>query len=267
MTDTLVPPEVESPEEPRLRARRVEVRRAERRRRRRLLAAVIAVVVLAGAAVGTLYSPLFDVDHLDIEGVRHLDPATVAKASGLRVGQQLIDLDTTTAEHALARVSWVRRVTVTRRWPDTVEIRIGERTGVAIAAVGGDRLLVVTADGVVAGPAGPLDASLHAVTVDPAVHVAVGRPLPARVAGAIEMVGALPEPIASNATGSSVTASGEVAVSLRGGATLKLGNSDDVDQKFIAAQSLLGGSVVLSCLRTADVSVPSAPVIERAPGC
>jgi cell division protein FtsQ len=226
-----------------------------------------AIVLLAGLAVGTLYSPLFNLDHLDIEGVRHLDPAAVASASGLKVGQQLIDLDTGVAERKLSALPWVRRVTVTRRWPDTVEVRIGERQAVAVAVLPGGQQLDVTADGVVAGPAGPLDATLHKVVVDPAVKVAVGRALPPAVASGIEMVGALPETIASKAQGSTVTAKGDVVVALPAGASLVLGTGDDVDQKFIAAESLLGGSVVLSCLRTADVSVPSAPVIQRAPGC
>jgi cell division protein FtsQ len=225
------------------------------------------IVLLAGAAVGTLYSPLFNLDHLDIEGVRHLDPAAVAKASGLRVGEQLIDLDTSVAQRKLAALPWVRRVTVTRRWPDTVEVRIGERQGVAVVVLPGGRQLVVTADGIVAGPAGPLDTPLHQVVVDPAVHVAVGRPLPNAVASGIEMVGALPSEIASKAQGSTVGANGDVVVALAAGASLVLGSGDNVEQKFIAAQSLLGGSVVLTCLRTADVSVPSAPVIQRAPGC
>jgi cell division protein FtsQ len=267
MTDTIPAAVAPSHEEPRLRARRVEVRRAERRRRRRLLALAVSIVVLAGVAVGVLYSPLFNVDHLDIEGVRHLDPAAVAKASGLKVGQQLIDLDTSVAQRKLAGLPWVRRVTVTRRWPDTVEVRIGERQAVAVVVLAGGQQLVVTADGVVAGPAGPLDALLHQVVVDPAVHIAVGRPLPNAVAGGIEMVGALPQTIASKAQGSTVKANGDVVVALAAGASLVLGSGDDVEQKFIAAQSLLGGSVVLSCLRTADVSVPSAPVIQRAPGC
>jgi cell division protein FtsQ len=267
MTDIIPAPVVEAREEPRLRARRVEVRRAERRRRRRLLVLAAAIVLLAGSAVGTLYSPLFNLDHLDIEGVRHLDPAAVAKASGLRVGEQLIDLDTSAAQQKLAGLPWVRRVTVTRRWPDTVEIRIGERQAAAVAVLPGGRQLVVTADGVVAGPAGPLDAPLHQVVVDPAVHVAVGRSLPNAVASGIEMVGALPSEIASKSQGSTVKANGDVVVALAGGASLVLGSGEDVEQKFIAAQSLLGGSVVLNCLRTADVSVPSAPVLQRAPGC
>ena len=126
---------------------------------------------------------------------------------------------------------------------------------------------MVAADGVVAGPAGPLDTTLHQVVVDPQCTVR-GRPGAARGGRStgIEMVGALPTTHRVEGPGATVKANGDVVVALAAGASLVLGSGDDVEQKFIAAQSLLGGSVVLSCLRTADVSVPSAPVIERGAG-
>jgi cell division protein FtsQ len=250
-------------EEPRLRARRVEVRRAGRRRRRRIVAGIGAFVALIALCVGALFSPLLDVDHLDIEGVRHLDPAQVRSVSRLAAGQHLFDLDVSGAEARLDRMPWVRHATVTRRWPNTVEIRVSERRPSVVVATKDGARLVVTLDGVVAGPAESLDADLPTTIVDPAVKVKVGRPLPDEVALAIEMVGALPQDLASKATGSVVDAQGRVSVSLAGGATLVLGTGEDAAQKFLAAQSILGGAVVLGGLKRVDVSVPSAPVLDR----
>ncbi len=253
--------------EPRLRARRVEVRRAERRRRRRVLLALVMLLVLSAAAIGSLYSPLLDLDHLDIEGLRHLDPAGVEDASGLATGQQLVDLDTDRAVTKLDALPWVDRVTVTRRWPDTVEVRIVERTAIAVLVPATGERVVVARDGMVAGPAGPLDDDLPAVLMAPALTAATGVRLSDEVTLGLQMLAALPEDLAARATGAVVDESGGIQVVMADDAVLVLGNGEDASAKFIAAESILGGAVALNCLESANVSVPSAPVIVRASGC
>ena len=290
MTGTLVDPplfdaaELDGEVEPRFRIRRVEVRKAERRRRHRLVIMVLAVMLLVGGAVLALYSPLLDVDHLDIEGLRHLDASTVGAASGIAEGQQMVDLNTEAAIDAISALPWVQRVTVTRRWPDTVEMRVVERRPIARVTVRpadpdpaappaveatastAPPVLVVTTDATVAGGETPLDALLPLVVVDATTAVTVGQRLPEAVARGIQMVGALPASIASRMVGATIDADGAVEVQMADEARLMLGTGDDVEAKFVAAESILGGSVVLNSIERIDVRVPSAPVIARRAG-
>ncbi|HKY14171.1 MAG TPA: FtsQ-type POTRA domain-containing protein [Microthrixaceae bacterium] len=290
MTGTLVDPplfdaaELDGEVEPRFRIRRVEVRKAERRRRHRLVIMVLAVMLLVGGAVLALYSPLLDVDHLDIEGLRHLDASTVGAASGIAEGQQMVDLNTEAAIDAISALPWVQRVTVTRRWPDTVEMRVVERRPIARVTVRpadpdpaappaveatastAPPVLVVTTDATVAGGETPLDALLPLVVVDATTAVTVGQRLPEAVARGIQMVGALPASIASRMVGAAIDADGAVEVQMADEARLMLGTGDDVEAKFVAAESILGGSVVLNSIERIDVRVPSAPVIARRAG-
>jgi hypothetical protein len=300
MTGTLVDPplfdaaELDDDVEPRFRVRRVQVRKAEKRRRRRLIMMVLGVLLVVAAAIVALYSPLLDVDHLDIEGLSHLDAATVGKASGIATGQQMVDLNTDRAVAGIERLPWVQRVTVARHWPDTVDVRVVERRPVAriqvqpappagpaagstagtppadptkaAAAPAPAPVLVVTTDSTVAGTETPLDSSLPFVHLDPSAAPVVGHRLPDDLAKAVEMIGALPESIAKRMVGASVSAAGDVDVEMSGHSHLILGTGDDVQDKFVAAESILGGSVDLTGLDRVDVSVPSAPVIQRGAG-
>jgi cell division septal protein FtsQ len=156
---------------------------------------------------------------------------------------------------------------VTRRWPDTVEVRIVERDAVAVAvSPEGDRL-AVTRDGMVAGPARSIDDELPNLTLDPTVPAVEGQRLPDRIARAVQMIGALPESIASRSNGSRIDADGRVEVDLGLGAILVLGDGEDAATKFTVAETLLDGTVATNCLQKVDVTVPSAAVIVRAEGC
>ena len=257
--------------DPRFRARRAEVRRAARRHRRRLFWGLVFVVLLIGATIGALYSPLLDVDQVVVSGTTHLADAAVIRSSGVRRGQQLVDVDLGTVRDRVARLPWVLRVEVERRWPDRIEIRVAERRGVATVTVAGTRQ-VVTLGGLVAGPAGALDAALPDVHLpDAMTHgsgaIRGGSRLPRRIADAIEMVGALPSSIATNSSGASVDESGEVSVSLLPSVRLLLGDATDVAEKFVAAETILGGAVVQKGMCRVDVRIPKAPTVMHTPAC
>ena len=79
--------------DPRIAARRQSVEQERRRRRRRrLLAAAVVVGVVAGAWLITR-TGLFDVDRLRVDGATHESTDDIITASGLRPGDQLLDID------------------------------------------------------------------------------------------------------------------------------------------------------------------------------
>ena len=174
--------------EHRFRARQVAVRQAESRRRRLIWGTIISVVVVGAVAIGSLYSPLLDVDYVDMRGLRHVEPAEVSEVTGLATGQQMIDLQVADIEAAVVDLPWVERASVVRRWPDTVEIRVTERSPIAIAVIGEQRV-VVTEGGYVAGEATAIDAGLATVELVDADPAVVGEDLPGPIADAVALVG------------------------------------------------------------------------------
>lgn len=247
--------------EPRLRARRIELRRAARRQRRRIAAAVLAVVALIGAAVGAVYSPLLAVDRIDVSGADHLSAAQVATASGISRGDRIVSVDLAAARHRVERLGWVRAARVERVWPDTVTIRVTERSPVATVEADGRRLLIA-AGGVVVGPAEGLDAALPLVTID-GFHPRVGAHLDRVRADAVEMVGVLPAVLVARMSAATVTQAGEVVVRLMPRGEVDFGTTEDLERKIGNAEALLGGEVTLDCVKRIDLRIPNAPVLSR----
>jgi cell division protein FtsQ len=248
--------------EPRLRARRVEIRRAARRHRRRVAMGVTSLLLLLGAAAGALYSPLLDVDHIRVAGAYHLGAGEVARVSGLRRGDRLFDLDPARAAAKVEGIPWVRDARVERRWPDGVVIRVTERTPVATVATSSGTKRVITTGGVVAGRATGFDVALPTVSLETGVPK-VGSHLAPAVADAVEMVGALPGTVKRMMTGATVTATGDVTVQLAPSGEIRFGRAEQVSEKYLAAETLLGGAVQLQRLCRVDVRIPSAPTLSR----
>jgi cell division protein FtsQ len=125
--------------EPRLRQRRIGVRRAENRRRLRwvVIALVVVSVVVAGLAV--LGSPWFAVEQVSVSGNVYTDPDALAEVVEEIRDTPVLLVDTTDAEERLEAIAWVEDARVRAHFPDRVTIEIRERTPVA-AMLGQDNL-------------------------------------------------------------------------------------------------------------------------------
>jgi len=250
--------------EPRLRARRIEIRQAAKRNRRRIIISAGLVVLLVGLAAGALYSPLLQLRHVTVLGDRHLTSSEVIATSKLRVGDRLIDVDSSAVASRIARLPWVRTVRVTRRWPDGVAIQMTERDAVALVATPSGSRLVIATGGRIAGLAGPFDEALPVVTLPSDVKVRIGTVLPEAVAASVEMLGAMPDDVAVHAGGASVSSAGDLTLTLRPSGQLLFGDAHEVEQKYRSAETILGGSVALDHLERLDVRIPSAPTVLQA---
>lgn len=133
--------------EPRLRERRIGVRRAASRRRLwwALVAAVVGIVLVAGLAV--LGSSWFAVDDVTVVGNVYTDPDELAAIVDDLRGTPVLRVDTGEFETRVEEIPWVESARVTTRFPDSATIEIRERTPVA-SMLGDDlRSRVLDADG------------------------------------------------------------------------------------------------------------------------
>jgi len=117
--------------DPRIRRRRVEVRRDEGRHRLHVLIGITVVVVAGCAGWGATRSPLLDLDNVRVVGAVHISADEVRSVSGVRRGGALTDIDAAAVARAVEAIPWVQQATVTRRWPSTLSIRLTERSPVA----------------------------------------------------------------------------------------------------------------------------------------
>ena len=145
--------------DPRLRARRIAVRRDEGRRRLRRLTGLGVVAAAVVLALGVTRSPVLDVDRLEVTGAAHTPTDVVQHATGIRRHAPMTDVDLDRARQGVLALPWVRSVSITRDWPATVKVVVAERTAVAVVTAGSAGFALVDGDGRVletsaAAPAG-----------------------------------------------------------------------------------------------------------------
>lgn len=149
--------------------------------------AVIAASVGAGFALG----------EIEVEGRVNTPADAVLSAVGVRRGEPLLTIDIDAARDRLGSIGWVRSAAVERRWPDTVRVKLEERTPLALWQHDG-RMALVDAEGAVVTRDGlerfnrlPLivgaDAPAHAETLLRTLDT--DAVLKARVAAAVRVAG------------------------------------------------------------------------------
>lgn len=257
--------------DPRLRARRVAVLRAEGRRRLRVLAVLAGVVALAVAAWGISRSALLDLDHIRIAGVDGAAAADVNQAVDLERGTSMFDLDLGAVEQSVSALPWVASVAVGRDWPGTVQVEVESRTAVAVIGTPAERFLI-DAEAVVLGPVGDRsldgaagDATLPAVALP--VSVAAGEVEEAAV-DALALAALIPDDLMPWIQAVTVEAAGSenatarVGLVLVGDAAVHLGAAEFLDDKLVALRAVLEG-IDLACIAEIDLVVADLPTVRR----
>lgn len=249
--------------DPRIRQRRIEVRRAQGRRRLRALAFITASAVVGAAAWGALRSPLLDVDARVVVGARHTPPGEILRASGIGSGDALVDVDEERAARRVEELPWVRHATVRRAWPDRVTLTVVERRATAVARTNAGSWALVDDDGrvleITAEPPEGL-VELEGVLGPGSPPLAPGRFTPAP--GPLEVVRALGPALVARTAGVVVVQGGELALKLKPRGTVRLGSAEDLPAKMRAVETVLA-SLDTSTLSILDVRFPSSPVLTR----
>ena len=252
--------------DPRIRARRVAVRRAEGRRRLRFLLGAAGLVALAVGAWGLTRTPLLDLDHVSYEGVPAADAPEIEATAELETGTAMFDLDLGAVERELAALAWVESASATRAWPGTVSVVVEPRVAVAVIGPLTGPGFLADDDGVLIRPASP-DPALPRVAVAPTVGlgeiqldalpgigVAVALPDDLRPwVEAVTVEGGADEPV-------------HLGLDLVGSADVALGSGDFIDDKLAAVRAVLD-RVELTCLDMIDVVVADSPVTTRDDEC
>lgn len=248
--------------DPRIRARRIEVKRREGRRRLQRLVDAALVVGVVAAFVLALWTPLLDVDEIRVEGAGRTTADMVLKTAGVNAGDSLISVDVGEVGERLAALPWVAQVTVRRGVDGTVAIDVTERTPVAIARSGA-RVLLVDRDGRVLGPAPAPDGVALIELTGVGEVPEPGAFLPQELTEAL----VLAERLGATAPGAFVSLdAAELVGRLVQGGAVRFGDASRIEAKLRSLRTVLD-QVDLRCLALIDLRLPGSPVLTREEGC
>ncbi len=240
--------------DPRVRARRIAVRRAKGRKRLIWVAIAAAILVVLVGAVAVLASSLFDVRTVDVQGAVYTDPAQLSAIVDDLKGEAILLVDTRALERQLESIAWVESARVSTQFPHDVFIDIRERKPIATFAGSDNRYRVIDRDGRVLDVVDGIPIDYMLVTgANPDVERGqfAGRPFASAAQLAIALppeVRALTESIGVDATG------GNLTLQLRNDLTVQLGPAADLSGKLVRLLSVVQGGLDGIC--GLDVSTP-----------
>lgn len=222
---------------PALAERRRAVARARGRRRRSL--AVIGLGTLA--AIAALYwlatGPLAAVHGVAVTGYDRPDRAELVQALTAAAGEGTILRPATGAmERAASDFPWVESITVVRRWPRALSVRVVPAEPAAVAAFE-DQAVLVSPEGRVLGVKdGPAGVGWLRLAAAPP---ATGGRLPADALAPLHFVAAAPPAAAARVRALHLTARGLVEGRITDGPELLLGSPERMPAKAEALGLLL----------------------------
>ena len=261
--------------DPRMRARRIAVIRAQGRRRLRVIAVVLGIVLLGAAAWGISRTPLLDVDRITITGTDPANRAEILENSTMSVGLPMLFLDVDEAQRSVASLPWVKSAQVWRDWPATVRIAVEPRVPAAVVPASGGRTALIDANGYAIGWGPGSAASTSGFDGSDAAaipHVSV--PFSGQLGdihtaadGPLAVVAAMPEDLRAWVSTVTLEADrGQMGLALVGGATVVLGEPVLIDDKISALRAVLA-TADLECVTTIDVTMPDIATVTRHQPC
>ena len=131
------------------------VRRNQRRiQAQRILTAASKVLLAAGVVIAALWiwqhtqsDSRFAVKQIEITGAKHTPRASLASVTSAYTGTNLFKIDIARVQNDLRGLSWVSRIDIEKKLPDTLRINVTERTPVALVR-NGERIQYVDEHGV-----------------------------------------------------------------------------------------------------------------------
>jgi cell division septal protein FtsQ len=140
--------------DPRIHARRTQVRETWARRRLRWIVALVAIVIGAGIGFALLQSPWLAVRNVRVFGAVNSPVADILSDHHIVEGVPTVSVRPAAIEDALERDPWVAIADVRVTWPGTVEATVVERVPAGwIETTAG--WMLVSADGVAVAAGAP----------------------------------------------------------------------------------------------------------------
>jgi cell division protein FtsQ len=248
--------------DPRVRARRIAVKRAAGRRRLVWVGAALVVVALVVGGLAVFSSSLFAVEDVRIQGAPYTELYDAAQLQAVVEsldGEPILLVDTLAAERRLEQIPWIERAIVTTEFPHSVMIDVRERQPLAAFRGSTDgKYRIIDRDGRVLSTLDGQPADYMLVTGQ-APDVERGALAGAPWASAAQMVAALPAEIRELTASASVDAStGDLGLILQPNVAVRIGGFAGLDAKLARLLQLVRDGLL--GIVSVDVSTPEVSV-------
>ncbi|MFH5880722.1 cell division protein FtsQ/DivIB [Arthrobacter sp. NA-172] len=226
--------------------------KARKRRRTALTVVAILVAVVAGIVAAAIYSPIFAVRTVTVDGTKMLQAGSVQKALEPVKGKPLPQINDAEIAALLKPLVQVRSVTTEARPPSELLVHIVERVPVALVK-NGSSFFLVDVDGVQLGST-PDAGSVPLPLID-------GQGTNQNLFKAITAVLAtLPADVLAKMASASATSPDAVELKLNDGKIVVWGNADEKELKARVLEALLKAPANPKVpVNVYDVSVPRHP--------
>lgn len=200
------------------------------------IVALLASVVVVGWLI--YQSPLLQVRAVSVSGAEIVDPAILAEVSGLK-GQNIISVDTATAKGRLLSLSSIRDVSISRRWPGRMSIRVEERRPWGYWQVK-EQPYVIDEEGVVLDDVRPDEGAPTIFELDSERRLIAGDRVDAdALTLSRQLVDSAPRALKRNVVGLEYSEHSGLTVEFDGGLRATFGDSRDLDYKLSVLYVLL----------------------------
>ena len=251
--------------DPRVRARRIAVKRAAGRKRLIWVGAIGLVVALVVGTLAVFASSLFAVraDDVSITGAVYTSPSDLQQVVDGVVGDPVLLVDSQDVERRLEALPWIERAIVTTKFPHHLGIDIRERFPLATFVGTDGRYRVIDREGRVLAVLDNQPVA-YMVLTGPAPDTEAGSFAGAPYANAAQLVSALPAEIRAITTSISVDSStGDLGLLLQPNLPVRLGGFNDMDTKLARILQYMRSEGGLSgCVRV-DVSTGEVSCATR----
>ena len=252
--------------DPRIRQRRLAIRRSQGRRRLRWIGGVVVVVVLALGAVGLAHTPWFGAQAVSVTGVHpHTPNAAILAAAGLEHHPPLISVNPGAVAKKVESLPFIATARVRRHWPDGVQIAVTERVPVVEMAGPASSWSLLDGHGrtlqVVPSRVPGLVVYIVRTATAGIPPAPVGESLPAAAGPGLEVSRNLPPAFSSQVVSVTVAADGSISMALYSGITVLFGTDSDRTAKYQDIASILAHGT-LHATSVIDVTVPESPTVS-----
>jgi cell division protein FtsQ len=231
--------------EPRMRERRVAVKRAQSRKRLKWVLLASGIVIVAVTALAVLGSPLFAVraDQVTVTGNVYTDPDRLEEIVDDLVGTPALRVDAPRLERELEAIPWVERATVTVDFPHSASIDIRERAAMTTFQGPDGRFRVLDRDGRVLDVIDLYPFAYLLINGPDPVDLEPGDFAPAGYAAASELAKNLTPSIRGRVEYVDVTADGSrLVLHLDDGSEVFFGEARDFFAKLLRLESVLAAN-------------------------
>ncbi len=229
--------------EPRMRERRVAVKRAQGRRRLKRVLLIVGIVVIVVGGLAVLGSPLFAVreDNVEIYGAVYSRGEEFDAVVDDAVGTPVLRVDTTQLEDDLEAIPWIEQAQVTTQFPYGLTIDVRERAAVSTYQGPDGRFRVLDRDGRVLDVIEDGYPYAYVLIGGPdAVDLEPGEFAPQGYAAASELAKNLTSSVRGNVVRIEVFSDGSrLELQLDDGSTIFFGEARDILAKLVRLEAVL----------------------------